>query len=155
MENQLAARIATAFPPGAPPVEVVSLLARELHAHAADIENALDGQAWQEVPTDVLEDQAKNILALSPEAFAYYLPAFLRAALREPGGDSATYAMYALSPLGNLENYAQTTCTLFSPDQAGVIVEFLNILMEDPSFAPLAHELPSAIDLWQRRASAL
>lgn len=155
MDHPLAARIVTAFPPTSPPDEVVSLLARELHGRAGEIEAALEGQAWPEVPTDVLEEQAKNILALSPEAFAHYLPAFLRAALREPGGEAATYAMYALSPLGNLENYSQSTCALFTPEQAGVIVEFLNLLMEDPTFAPLAHELPAAIELWKRRASAV
>lgn len=145
-------RIVEVFPLSSPPMEVVSLLARELHSSAEEIEAALDGQAWPDVPKAVLEDQAKNILALSPEAFHYYMPAFLRAATQNPAGDSATYAMYALVPLANFDQYAAGTCALFSPEQAGLIADFLESLSHEPTFETLAHEMPGAIKLWRSRA---
>jgi hypothetical protein len=151
--QELLTRVSEEFPPSEPPVEVVSLLARELHASAGDIEAALDGLPWHEVPRRVLEDQAKNILALSPESFQHYLPAFMKSAVVDPAGDSATYVMYALVPLANFDQYMAGTCMLFSPEQANLIADFLENLASEPTFEVLAHEVPVAVDLWRRRAS--
>ena len=114
-----------AFPAADPPGEVVSALAREVHADTGQMEAALRGKPWPSLPQSVLEDRAKDIVALSIPGFLCYIPAFMCAAVVNPEGDAATYAMYALCPLGNFETFDQTTCALFSSEQAKVVVAFL------------------------------
>ena len=150
--QKLLNRISEVFPLSDPPVEVVSLLARELHAKAGDIEAALENRRWFEVSLTVLDSQAKNILALSPEAFHHYLPGFMRAALLDPLNESATYTMYALVPLANFDQYEAGTCALFTPDQSRLIADYLNVLAGEPTFETLAHEVPAAVALWSKRA---
>jgi hypothetical protein len=146
------ARALVAFPVADPPANVVGDLAREVHPDAEKLEKALTGQAWTSVPIPVLEERAKDIVALSVPAFVYYIPAFLCAAVADPDGDAATYAMYALCPLGNFDTFMETTCALFSPAQAGVIASFLTHLRDEPSFTLFVEEMKPGLELWKRRA---
>ena len=146
------ARALVAFPAGDPPAEVVSDLAREVHADAALIERALMGKPWTAVSQSALQERAKDIVALSVPAFVYYIPAFLCAAVQDPEGEAATYGMYALCPLGNFDTFMDSTCALFSAQQAGVIVAFLSYLQDEPSFTLFTEEMKPGIELWKRRA---
>ncbi len=147
------ARALVAFPTEDPPAEVVSDLAREVHSDASQIERALMGQAWTAVPQKVLEDRAKDIVALSVSAFVYYVPAFLCAAVNNPESDAATYAMYALCPLGNFDTFDKTTCALFTPQQAAVVAAFLAFLRDEPSFTLFVEEMKPGLELWKRRSA--
>jgi hypothetical protein len=141
-----------AFPAADPPSEVVSGLAREVHADTGQMETALRGKQWPTLPQSVLEDRAKDIVALTVPGFLYYIPAFMCAAVVNPEGDAATYAMYALCPLGNFETFDQTTCALFSPSQATVVLAFLEFLRDDDSFSLFTEEMKPGLELWRRRA---
>ncbi len=141
-----------AFEDQEPPKQVTSPLAREVQEGWQEMEKALAGVRWQEVPPNVLERHAANMIALTISAFVYYLPAFMCAALREVEGDAATYTMYSLCPLGNYESFFDNTCTLFTPEQAKVIQAFLELLYADDSFVLFDEEMTPAIALWHRRA---
>lgn len=143
-----------AFPATAPPTEIVSDIALEVHERAQLLESALKGQEWQDIAGGTLEERAKDIVALTVPAFAYYIPAFMCAALENPDGDAATYAMYALCPLGNFESFYEGTCALFSPIQASAVASFLSAMHDDPSFTLFGEEMTPGIELWKRRASA-
>lgn len=145
-------RALEAFPTEGPPAEVVGELAREVHSDAGTLEAALLGKDWRSVPQAVLEERAKDIVALSVEAFVYYIPAFLCAAAENPEGDAATYSMYALCPLGNFDTFYKTTCLLFTPRQAEVIAEFLEAMHAEPSFKLFGEEMKPGLELWRRRA---
>src|SRR5690349_6515467 len=135
------ARALAAFPVANPPASVVGDLAREVHSDAPALEKALAGVPWSAVPSTVLEERAKDIVALSVPAFVYYIPAFVCAGVANPEGDAATYAMYALCPLGNFETFVNSTCALFSAQQAEVVVAFLSFLRDDPSFNLFVEEM--------------
>jgi hypothetical protein len=141
-----------AFPAADPPNEVVSELAWEVHADTGAMESALRGHAWTGLPQSVLEDRAKDIVALSVPGLVYYIPAFMCAAVVNPEGDAATYAMYALCPLGSYDTFDQTTCALFSAAQAAVVVAFLEFLRDEPSFGLFTEEMKPGLELWRRRA---
>ncbi|MCH7944896.1 MAG: hypothetical protein IIC73_02620 [Armatimonadetes bacterium] len=79
-----------AFPPDGPPSEVVSDLARDVHHDASLIEAVLKGRPWTAVPQSVLEERAKDIVALTVPAFVHYLPAVHNEAQQhedDSGGD--------------------------------------------------------------------
>ncbi len=143
-----------AFPADGPPDDVVSDLAKEVHENAAKVESALKGRLWNEVASTTLDENAKDIVALSIPALVYYIPAFMCAALENPEGESATYAMYALCPLGNFESFYIGTCCLFSPIQASAVAAFLSAMNDDESFDLFDEEMKPGIELWKRRASA-
>lgn len=142
-----------AFSADGPPAGVVGDLAREVHGDAGLMEEALKGQAWTALPQGLLEDRAKDIVALSVPAFKYYIPAFMCAAVVNPDGDAATYAMYALCPLGSFETFDQTTCALFDGGQASVVLAFLETLRDEPSFGLFTEEMKPGLELWRRRAA--
>ena len=141
-----------AFPATGAPAQVVSDLAREVHAGSGQIDGALRGRAWTEAQQRALEDCAKDIVALTVEAFVYYIPAFMCAAVANPEGDAATYAMYALCPLGSFDTFDASTCALFTKGQAAVVGDFLQFLNDEPSFELFTEEMKPGIELWRRRA---
>jgi hypothetical protein len=145
-------RAMAAFPADPVPDEVVGELAREVHADAPLLEQTLRGRAWTALSQGALEERAKDIVALSVPAFLYYIPAFMCAAAVNPEGDAATYAMYALCPLGNFDTFDKTTCALFSGAQAGAIVAFLEGLRAEPSFGLFTEEMKPGLELWRRRS---
>lgn len=143
-----------AFPATNPPDEVVSELAREIHDGAASLEAGLQGRDWTQVEGETLENCAKNVVALTVPAFVHYIPAFMCQAMQAPDSEAATYAMYALCPLGNFDSFYEGTCSLFSPIQASVIAAFLSAMHGEPSFTLFEEEMTPGIELWKRRASA-
>jgi hypothetical protein len=146
-------KLKEAFPPGSPPEDVASSIGRELKPEGAEeIDAELKGRPWTAVTHDAALRQAPSLSALSIPAFVYYIPAFMKAAAIDPVDEGAAYVMYALTPLAHFESYSASTCSLFTPDQAGAIAGFLELLLEDESFVYMAEELPPAIALWTRRA---
>ncbi len=146
-------RAMAAFPADGAPAVVVGDLAREVHGDSVLMEEALNGQAWTGLPQGLLEDRAKDIVALSVPAFVYYIPAFMCAAVVNPDGDAATYSMYALCPLGSFETFDQTTCALFNGAQAAVVMAFLETLRDEPSFGLFTEEMKPGLELWRRRSA--
>lgn len=114
---------------------------------------SLARRRWTEIPPEEAETLAPHLLTLSIEAFVYYLPAFISSALHDPDGESGTYVLYALVPLGGLESFYQGTCRLFNPAQARVIVEILEKFQQEPSFVFFTEEFPTGLSLWGQRAA--
>ena len=135
-----------------PPTEVVSDLGREVNPDAEAMTGVLSEKPWSMVSSDALERSAKNIAAMTVPAFAYFLPAFMCAALRQPDGECATYSMYALCPLASFDTFYDTTCSLFTPEQAGLVAKFLLELQHDPSFTLFDKEIQPALELWHKRS---
>lgn len=145
-------RAMAAFPMDTAPAEVVSDLAREVHDDTDVMEKTLKGQPWTAIPENILADRAKDIVALTVPAFVHYIPAFMCAAVKNPESESATYAMYALCPLGSYDTFYQNTCGLFTPDQAKIVEQFLRFLEGEPSFDLFTEEMKPGLELWKRRA---
>lgn len=136
------------------PSLVIGELAREVQGDWRVVESALQGKRWSEVDSDTVEEVAHGLISLSVEAFAYYLPAFMLAAMRSPEGEAATYTMYALCPLGSYEAFYGNTCALFTPEQSRSILAFLEALHADESFTLFSDEMKPAMALWRLRAES-
>jgi uncharacterized protein DUF6714 len=75
-------RIRRVFPVAAPPSE--ANLALDGCSFCAAIHKALSGERWDAVSAEDLDKQVDSIALLTPDAFAYYLPAFLCRAIASP-----------------------------------------------------------------------
>jgi hypothetical protein len=78
--DELIDRIARAFPTEGPPELVV--------VHECDecdrVDDDFGGKAWTEVVPDVIQYHQDSLPLFSPEAFAYYIPAYLSFTLQNP-----------------------------------------------------------------------
>jgi hypothetical protein len=147
-------RLREVFPSGPSPESLVSPLAREAAREGAEkMAASLAGRQWTDVTQEEAEALAPHLLTLSVEAFVYYLPAFISSALHDPDGESGTYVLYALVPLGALESFYQGTCRLFTQDQAALIVAILERFQQEPSFVFFSEEIPTGLSLWGQRAA--
>ncbi|MCG9894651.1 MAG: hypothetical protein MH204_04155 [Fimbriimonadaceae bacterium] len=155
LDSDYRARLAAEFPSEPLPGEIVGEAARSIKPDgAAEIEAEFAGKSWLQITPALADRQAGNIICLTLEALAHHLPAFLAAAHADPDGDSATYLVYALIPLGGLDRFEAETVALFSPAQAALIHELLEGLAASPSFQYFRDEFPVGLALWRRRAAA-
>lgn len=56
----------------------------ELHLECADVKAAFRGHSWRKLPVSVLAREDSALAFFTPEAFRYYLPAYLLATLQHP-----------------------------------------------------------------------
>ena len=82
--------IAHAFPPGAPWTDPVPGCPPEIF----QIERDLRGRSWLELTTAMCNRHSDAYHMLDLEPLAYFLPAFLRAAVSDPNGVAAESLVY-------------------------------------------------------------
>ena len=82
-------QIETAFADRGPPTEMSD--SKQLSAAEFDAVMSFAGLRWQDIGFDRIAVNADAIFWFAPAAFAYYLPGFLAAGLREDRTDSNAY----------------------------------------------------------------
>jgi len=82
--------ILEAFPPGPPWVEPIPGTPPEIIL----IERDFRGKSWPEITTQICNYHSDAYNMLAPEPLAYFLPAFLRAAVADPKGTAAVFLVY-------------------------------------------------------------
>lgn len=91
--------------------------------------DAFAGKRWQDVPIEVLRDQAMLLPLFTPEAMRYYLPAFLRAcaASYRTAGDIPGSLSFQLIPPRDPAARARFHAAMdpLSPDQRRAVRAFL------------------------------
>ncbi len=140
--------IERAFPIKNPPTKVTPDL-----THPEHVEVSADflGKAWTEMPQASLEYNWEALNFLTPEAFRYYLPAYMRASLLDPDSNIFQGAMFALelskiNPEWTLDRFAGLTKL-----QREAILRFLRFLHEHyrEDHFPFG-ESQQAVELWER-----
>ncbi len=108
-----------------------------------EILEGLQGKAWDELSVATLFEQRLCLWMLTPEAFQYYLPAFIRAALLYPDQvDTLTeYTLFVLAPPAEeAEERKQRwfTCRVegFDAAQKAAITEFVKLFVETETSYP-------------------
>ncbi|HVZ72375.1 MAG TPA: DUF6714 family protein [Polyangia bacterium] len=125
--DELADRIAAAFQTGAPPPKRVVV-------HRCDecerVSFDFAGRKWSELSTDVLEYHHDSIPLLSPEAFAYYLPAYLIFAAKEPDR-IGEMVLYGIGPSSGERTAERRAACQYSDEQRRLIVEVAEMIAGD------------------------
>jgi hypothetical protein len=124
-----------------------------------ELVSEMAAKKWQEV--DVRRAPAEvALLRMSPDAFRYFLPAYLLACVegRDPDGASWVAALACLSPISGGERWRQEIFerrgALFDREQTEAILGFLKhpcvtgeLILEDPE-APMVAAWNAAVDFW-------
>ena len=121
---------------------------------AEKLRNDFAHKHWKSVPLDVLISNRNNLPFLTPEAFHFYLPAFMIAILLHPKevGTLSNNTVFKLSPpepTEQLGNLFQTLTHLLSPSQILTVQSFLKAYTElFPTALNFEEPLREAIKFW-------
>lgn len=89
------------------------------------------GRSWTECDREAIVNNDVNLPFFSPEALAYYLPAFMLVALDEPEGSETDKIVFSLMPPApddaERTSYFQRMVSRFTPEQREVIRDFLEM----------------------------
>lgn len=116
--EELVRQIYLAFESGAAPPHIDSCQGpcEEFH-DLCEVASAFEGRRWQVLSEGTLREHTSALSFLEGEAFQYYLPAFLAAAVRDPDGEIAEFTM------GRLRDDLWRQRFTFTPDQIQAIVD--------------------------------
>lgn len=123
--NQLSAKIKAAFPD--PPPAAFPIVVHQCD-ECARVDADFRGKRWSKVALDTLKYHYDSLPLLSPEAFRYYLPAFMLGALADLDSNLPDFTLGSLLPHGLLR---RETCK-FTAEQEAAIVEFAHWMARSP-----------------------
>jgi hypothetical protein len=92
------------------------------------IRKQLTDITWVKVPADFIRANDGSLPLLSHEAYVAFLPAWLRLAVREPDGPSASMLLVNLRHAPNTRG--------FTPPQAAAIIEVVRYITNHNGFGP-------------------
>lgn len=136
--DQFRIELLNAFPPQIRPSDD-RLVKREWdseldESEERDIWEFLSGKLWTDLDRDALNNQSclQSLALLLPEAYRYFLPAFLLTALNpvEPAATVNWLAFYSLLPpeLPELVNFSRERLDQFTVAQRACVRKFLTLL---------------------------
>jgi hypothetical protein len=92
------------------------------------LRSQLSGSAWATVPREFIRENPDTLVLLSHEAYLAYLPAWLRQAVLEPGGEVAA---------GLLVNiHCGPDLTGFTAEQGAAIIEVARFIVQNNGWEP-------------------
>jgi hypothetical protein len=119
---------------------------------------------WQEAGGELLKDNYDKIPLFSPEAFNYFLPAYLLYTLNnfdDRFSYVCEYTLYAVTPdknwrdeSGNVSSYWKEKFSLFTPTQMNALYHFLDLAKQNPIYNNDINSIESAFDRLKEIKSA-
>jgi hypothetical protein len=109
-----------------------------LDNHEVDIRALRGFSSWQSIPDDVIELENAGLTSLSPLAFQFYLPAYMKWSLlnfRATSAFTADATVYALAPTSAFPDRSFSRYALLSPAQVRAVVSFLRVMASSPDCA--------------------
>ncbi len=152
--QSLDAKRSQAFDDKPPPAEIVTHECEDCERLSADFHSV----AWRDLPEELIEKHYSQLPLLSPAAFAYYVPAYLRLALHDFSQDSRVlqFLVYNIAP-SNDENpeWKRERFRHFTREQVDILQEFLQLVVEQDEmriyFGTLDPERRRLETLWAER----
>ena len=128
--------IKASFPSDSPPTEVIEHFCDE----CLSVQNAFSGKIWTEISDNTIVENYDKLPLFTPEAFAFYVPAFMTYALGDPADRDEIvreFLVYSFSPSDEpgSKSFWGLRKTKLSAEQCTAICIFLNtVRLEDESF---------------------
>jgi hypothetical protein len=165
LDPQLAAKIEEAFAtvpyPGDDWICHGDTEVARLHgSEAASIAAVFRGRHWREMPLDALSGYSSALTFLTPEAYRFYLPAYLLAVLRlspaqleqvPRAGDLDQDLLYSLMPATDtpdLWDYRHRRLDPLTPDQKSAVQAFLHWMYRERWGGELVEDEKSLLAYW-------
>ncbi|MHB1037231.1 MAG: DUF6714 family protein [Pirellulales bacterium] len=109
---------------------------------------------WANVPDNVIEQHANSLPFLSPEAYRFYLPAFIIYTLEKPESSAPVlpFVVYDLMDTaeGRRDCY-ERRIALLSPEQKCAVLDFLQYVRDELKDAMCSREAGIAIERFRGR----
>ena|ERR1051325_810264 len=129
-------KILAAFPKIAPP------LPENLTEHRCDecdgVRDDFSGVEWWSADNTLIDENYDDLPLFTPEAFHYYLPAFLLRSLDsfDPDNEVLQFSVYGLSPTKTPVDAPRyrARLNLFTPEQNSAVASFLEQIQMDERF---------------------
>jgi hypothetical protein len=134
MDANILHEMDAAFPDSGPPAEDRLVLKASADApDAGELREEFAGRTWKSLTLEFLRRHTLAIFLMTPEAFRYYLPAYMSVSITNP--DEADVIpetlVSALNPSAKVdEAYKTARLTAFDAAQKRVIASFLGFLAE-------------------------
>ncbi len=109
---------------------------------------------WQAIPREALCRDYDALSFFGPEAFRFFLPAFLTATLalfRTSTEYVSDATVYELNPHSD---YARSRYALFTPPECAVVAEFLRLMIAHPDHADAGSARAALDGFWAGAAGA-
>ncbi len=110
-----------------------NLITHPQYAESYEMLQAFKGKHWREVDVQLGEYWQMTLGRFTVEAFQYYLPGFLIAALDEEPSDISVFLVATLKPPADLpkDEWFLDMVNLLTADQRSVVYEFLKGFYDD------------------------
>jgi hypothetical protein len=134
--DELRQRILAAFPKYDPPLpeNITSHRCEECYGVRDDFR----GVRWWAADDELIDENFDDLPLFTPEAYHYYLPAFLLRALDifDPDNLVVQFCVYNLSPMKTPidDPWQRARLNQFTPEQITAIANFLECILKDERF---------------------
>jgi hypothetical protein len=134
--NELLQSIAAAFSSAGLPLTVVDDVPGDFERH--DIQDAFAGKTWDSISDDVLLHHAEAVFFFTPEAWVYYLPAYMSFMIRDLEGCDFVIHSVVESLVSNMDEYRPLLGTCQRQVIADVLSWMIVQLPDEPRPAGLS-----------------
>jgi hypothetical protein len=156
LRQELVKKIESAFADTPYPGDenLVNLYHNDVFCHeCAEIKEIFKGKEWKTVAKETLARYYASLSLFKPQAYRYYLPAFLIAPLQlielKTADNLPPSIVFSLSPRHKEEDYFQSRIRGFNAAQKSVITEFLEFYVQRT--ADSDKTLRKALRFWRER----
>jgi hypothetical protein len=140
--NELRTEILNTFAKSSPPG--VDDLALDMSPDSMNLRSELGGIPWWEVTDTAIGRNYDNLPLLTPNAYHYYLPAFILSSLRnfESVNLVLVHTVFSLAPFKTSVDDLRfkTRRELFTAQEVEVVVMFLQCIVDDESMYSLYND---------------
>lgn len=108
--------------------------------------------AVADVPDEVVEYHADSIPFLSPLAFRYYLPRYVRLTCENPDTNATDFVLFNLCPDDPSSDFWSGRCDAFTRGECNAIVSYLRHRQTWPDADVNSQWIEPALEFWSRIA---
>lgn len=134
--EELRQKILAAFPKNAPPLP--ENLTKHRCKECDGVRDDFSGVEWWNADNSMIDENYDDLPLFTPEAFHYYLPAFLIRLLDsfDPDNEVLQFSVYGLSPTKTPvdDPRYRARLNLFTPEQISAVASFLEQVEKDERF---------------------
>lgn len=119
-----------------------------------DVEQTFRNQNWRNIELKKVEWAYDKLPLFTPEAFQYFLPAFMIYSLRKPESDVCEFLVYALASKKVSVEWWQERLDKFTEAQKSVCSLFLRWLLPNREYTYDAKDIKRALETWWKTEDA-
>jgi hypothetical protein len=144
--EKLQAEIEAAFSDVAPPA-TDNIIEHDCE-ECRSVERTFRNKDWRRLEREKVKSAYDKLPLFTPEAFIYFLPAFMIYSLPEPESEVCEFLVYALADKKVSVEWWQERLDKFTEAQKAACNLFLRWLLPNPEYAYDADDMKRALETW-------